>query len=74
MSPIRAIDILVKKGFVPSKLNSLIRDFWVIRNQAVHHLEFQFTNQRLYRLLDLGIRILDLLSYRKPKDLKKKDI
>ena len=74
MSPIRAIDILVKKGFVPSKLNSLIRDFWVIRNQVVHHSEFQFTNQRLYRLLDLGIRILDLLSYRKSKDLKKKDI
>lgn len=74
MSPIRAIDILVKKGFVPSKLNSLIRDFWVIRNQVVHHSEFQFTNHRPYRLLDLGIRILDLLSYRKPKDLKKKDI
>ena len=74
MSPIRAIDILVKKGFVPSKLNSLIRDFWVIRNQVVHHSEFQFTNHRLYRLLDLGIRILDLLSYRKPKDLKKEDI
>lgn len=74
ISPISAIDILVKKGFVPSTVNSLIRDFWVIRNQVVHHSEFQFTNQRLYRLLDLGIRILDLLSYRKPKDLKKKDI
>lgn len=68
MSPIRTIDFLVKKEFVSSKLNSLIRDFWVIRNQVVHHSEFQLTNLQLYRLLDLGIRILDLLSYRKPKD------
>lgn len=75
MSPIRAIDLLIKKGFVPSQLNSLIRDFWVIRNQIVHRSEFRLTNQQLYRLLDLGMRIVDLLSYRKPKEsIKKKDI
>ncbi|MBA7498163.1 hypothetical protein ES704_03437 [subsurface metagenome] len=65
LSPIRAIDVLVKKRLVSSELQSLIRDFWVIRNQVVHHSEFLLTNKQLYRLLDLGIRILDLLSYRK---------
>ena len=65
LSPIRAIGVLVRKRLVSSELQSLIRDFWVIRNQVVHHSEFLLTNKQLYRLLDLGIRILDLLSYRK---------
>ncbi|OGD17399.1 hypothetical protein A2V47_00310 [Candidatus Atribacteria bacterium RBG_19FT_COMBO_35_14] len=70
ISPIRTIDVLTNRGLVPNELQSLIRDFWIVRNQAVHSSEFQLTNQQLYRLLDLGIRILDLLSYRKPMTRK----
>lgn len=70
VSPIRTIDVLTKRELVPNELQSLIRDFWIVRNQAVHRSEFQLTNQQLYRLLDLGIRILDLLSYRKPMTRK----
>ena len=64
-SPIRIIDEFTRRGIVPKELPSLIRDFWTIRNQAVHSTEFKLTNEHLYRLLDLGIRIIDLLSLRK---------
>jgi len=65
ISPIKNIDEFTKRGIVPKELSTLIRDFWTIRNRAVHSTEFKLTNEHLYRLLDLGIRILDLLSLRK---------
>lgn len=67
-SPIRIVDEFTKIGIVPKELPSLIRDFWTIRNKAVHSVEYKLTNEHLYRLLDLGIRILDLLSLKKHKD------
>ena len=65
LSPIRAIDQLDQKGILPSELPSLLRDFWSLRNKAFHSADFSLTNEQLYRLLDLGVRILDLLSVRK---------
>lgn len=65
LSPIRAVDQLDRKGILPSELPSLVRDFWTLRNKAFHSADFRLTDDQLYRLLDLGVRILDLLSVRK---------
>lgn len=65
LSPIRAVDQLDRKRILPSELPSLVRDFWTLRNKAFHSADFSLTDDQLYRLLDLGVRILDLLSVRK---------
>ncbi len=65
LSPIKAVDQLDRKGILPSELPSLVRDFWTLRNRAFHSANFSLTDEQLYRLLDLGVRILDLLSVRK---------
>ena len=66
LSPIKIVDELTNKGIIPKVLPALMRDFWAIRNKAVHDSEFRLTNEHLYRLLDLGIRILDLLYFTNP--------
>jgi hypothetical protein len=68
-SPTKALDELAKLKAIPNQLPSLFRDFWTIRNQAIHNLDYNFTSKELYSLLDLGVRILDLLT-RKPTDVE----
>lgn len=53
---------LARRGVVPKDLPVLFNDFWSIRNQAVHSITFQPSDQSLYEILDLGTRILRLLS------------
>lgn len=65
VSPIRAVEQLDGKGILPSELPALVRDFWTLRNKAFHSTDFSLNDEQLYRLLDLGVRILDLLSVRK---------
>jgi len=65
LSPVKTVDQLAQKGILPEELPSLVRDFWSVRNKAFHQTDFSLTNEQLYRLLDLGVRILDLLSIRK---------
>jgi len=66
LSPVKVIDELTGKGIIPKVLTVLIRDFWTIRNKAVHDSKFRLANEHLYRLLDLGVRILDLLYLTNP--------
>ena len=65
LSPIRIVEQLDRKGILPSELPALLRDFWTLRNKAFHSADFNLNDEQLYRLLDLGVRILDLLSLRK---------
>ena len=62
LSPIRVIDELVNKQVIPQELSFLIRDFWSIRNKAVHGHDLELTDRQLYSLIDLGVRIISLLS------------
>jgi len=56
------ISELSKRSVLPKELPSLLRDFWTIRNEAVHSISFQPSEKSLYEILDLGIRILRILS------------
>ena len=66
LSPIKIIDTLTEKGIIPKVLQGLMRDFWTIRNKAVHDSKFKLGSEDLLRLLDLGVRILDLLYFTNP--------
>ncbi len=68
ISPIRGVEYLAREGYVSEELPILMRDFWTVRNRAVHSSTLLVTEQEIYRLVDLGIRILDLLTVRKKKD------
>jgi len=65
ISPMHGVDILSKKGIVVSDLPMLMRDFWIVRNRAFHSSDIKLAEQDIYRLVDLGVRILDLLSVTK---------
>ncbi len=65
ISPVRVVDELVNRRYIPEELASLTRDFWVARNSAVHSIEFQPSSNQLYELLDLGLRLVRLLSIRR---------
>ena len=53
---------LSRRGVLPKEIPSLLRDFWTIRNEAVHSISFQPSEKSLYEILDLGVRILRILS------------
>ena len=61
-SVVKVADELAKRELVPGELTALIRGFWVVRNRAVHSTDFELTDEGLYKVLDLGIRILKLFS------------
>jgi hypothetical protein len=65
MSPTGVVEELARRDLVPSELPPLFRDFWAVRNQAVHSIQYQPSSRHLYEILDLGIRILGLLSLRR---------
>ena len=64
---LRLSEVLADEGYIPFGLPILIRDFWKIRNQIIHIAEYQLTEDKFYKLLDLGVRILELT--RKHRDL-----
>lgn len=65
VSPVMVASELAKRELLPKETPELIRGFWSVRNQAVHAKDFEITQEHLYELLDLGIRILRLLSLRR---------
>jgi hypothetical protein len=52
-------------GIVVRDLPTLMRDFWSVRNRAFHSSTVKLTQRDVYRLVDLGVRILELLSVTK---------
>lgn len=62
LSPMQGAEMLSRKGIVVRDLPMLMKDFWVVRNRAFHSSEVRLTEKDVYRLVDLGVRILDLLS------------
>lgn len=67
ISPMQGVEYLATQGLVSEELPMLMRDFWTVRNRAVHTSRIQVTEQDILRLVDLGVRILELLSIRKKK-------
>jgi len=65
ISPVKTIDTLAKNGLVPLDLPKLLREFWIVRNKAVHSKEFGPSAKQLYELVDLGVRILRLIKSRR---------
>ncbi len=61
-SPIHGIELLANQGVVVPELPSLMRDFWQVRNRAFHRSDIRLTEGDVLRLVDLGVRILDLLA------------
>jgi len=62
-SPSRLVQELVTKKILTSNVQALFKDFWTIRNQAVHGLNFEVSQDKLYELVELGIRLLKILKY-----------
>jgi hypothetical protein len=62
-SPVRAVESLARQGVVSAELPALMRAFWSVRNQAIHSPDSSLSQHDIYRLVDLGVRILDLLSF-----------
>lgn len=62
INPPRGIAMLADNGLVAQELPTLARDFWALRNQVVHTSNGPVTDREIYRMVDLGVRILDLLS------------
>lgn len=61
-SPMHGVELLAKHGVVVPELPMLMRDFWHVRNRAFHRSDLQLTERDILRLVDLGVRILDLLA------------
>ncbi|MCQ8894991.1 hypothetical protein NQT62_00885 [Limnobacter humi] len=62
MSPMHAAELLARRGIVVRELPILMKDFWVVRNRAFHSSNVKLSEQDVYRLVDLGVRILELLA------------
>jgi hypothetical protein len=65
VSPVRGAELLATRGYAVKELPVLMRDFWVVRNMVVHSKDVSLTEKDIYRLVDLGLRILELLSVKK---------
>lgn len=53
---------LFKKGVLIPETQAAFMDFWAIRNQVVHGQHFEVSEGRLFELVELGLRVLRLLS------------
>ncbi len=62
LSARRALSDLAKRGIVPRQVVPLFDDFWQVRNEVVHGAGLQLPAGQLYELIDIGFRILELLS------------
>lgn len=61
-TPIRAIDDLAKKDIISQEAYHLIRKFLELRNKAVHDYQFKIEASQIYEVVELGLRILKILS------------
>jgi len=61
-SPRSIINILEKKNKISKQTYNLFNEFWLVRNTAVHGRDFEPSQYELYKLVDIGIRILGLLQ------------
>jgi hypothetical protein len=62
MSARRTLGELAKREVVPREVVPLFDDFLQVRNRVVHDAGFQLPAGQLYELVDVGFRILELLS------------
>jgi hypothetical protein len=62
ITPPRGIELLAQHGAVAPNLPALARNFWNVRNAVVHGVSSHVTDADVFRMVDVGVRILDLLS------------
>lgn len=60
----RMLEVLVSEKKLPKDVVASFRDFWSIRNQVVHGIHFELSERQLYELVEIGVRILKLLTSR----------
>ena len=58
----RTLRELATRGAVPREVVPLFEDFWQVRNEVVHGAGFKVPTGHLYELVDVGFRILELIS------------
>jgi hypothetical protein len=63
LNPSRLVQELVNRKILTTNVQALFKDFWTIRNQAVHGSNFEVSQDKLYELVELGIRLLKILKY-----------
>ncbi len=63
----RMARILAERQIIPHEVVSALTDFWSIRNKVIHEYRFKLSDEQLYDIIDLGLRILKLLSLRRRK-------
>ena len=51
----------------PDEVYFAFQEFWDIRNTIVHGLSYRLSSKYLYETIDLGLRLLKLIDYWKPK-------
>lgn len=62
-SPSKLVQDLVQNEILSPKVAHIFRDFWSIRNQAVHSRVFEVSEARLFQLVDLGLKLLKILRF-----------
>ena len=59
------IELLTKEGIVNKQISSLFIDFWAIRNKVIHGHNLNISETEMYRIIDLGYKLLNLLKNEK---------
>ncbi|WP_321515969.1 hypothetical protein [Marinifilum fragile] len=62
VSLLQSLSIIESKGLITFETSKLIRKFWDIRNQIVHHHDKELHDFELVRFLDIGRRIVRILE------------
>lgn len=68
ISPIQLANKLAYRGIIDKEAPFLIKEFWHVRNKIIHGTCRKINAQEIYRVIDLGNRILELLSISKSKE------
>jgi len=61
-SPKTVVNKLLTEKLISNQTYNLFNEFWFVRNTAVHSRDFEPSQYELYKLVDIGIRILGLLQ------------
>ena len=64
-SRIQQIDLLTKENIIDRQISSIFKDFWQIRNKVIHGHNSNISDNEIFRIIDLGYKILDLLENEK---------
>ena len=59
--------ILAEKQLIPREVEEALTYFWNLRNRVIHEVRFEIPDEELYSIIDLGLRLLKLLSLRRRK-------